>query len=300
MPNPLRAAADAWISRAAHPDPAALSAVASLTPTTVVTGGSRGIGLALARRFAEAGSAVALVSRERAPVEAAAAEIGRSYAVMALPIVADVRAPDAPQVIDRALAAHGQYLDCLVNNAGLGLSGLFHADAAADVEQLLAVNVTALTRLMHHALGPMRARGRGGILNVASLGGYVPGPYQAAYYASKAYVISLTEAIAYEVRGEGVRVAVVAPGPVETGFHRAMGAHGALYRLVMPSHTPEQVARSAFRGFTLGRRVIVPGVLQSVAAYLLRVLPHPIAVPLVGALLAPGPGKPMIDAPRDD
>jgi short-subunit dehydrogenase len=224
----------------------------------------------------------------------------RDYAVTAIPIIADVTAPDAPQVIDRALAARSHYLDCLVNNAGLGLSGSFHADTAPAIEQLLAVNVCALTRLMHHALGQMRARGRGGILNVASLGGYVPGPNQAAYYASKAYVISLTEAVAHEVRGEGVRIAVVAPGPVETGFHHAMGAESSLYRILVPSLAPERVARSAYRGFAMGRRVIVPGLLPSMASWLVRILPHPLTVPIVGALLAPGAGKPKIDAHRDD
>jgi short-subunit dehydrogenase len=300
MPNILRAAADAWISRNARPEPEALAAVAALAPATVVTGGSRGIGLALARRFAEAGSDVALVARGRGPLEEAAAAITRDFKVRALPIVLDVTEDDAPRAIDAGLAAQGLYMDCLVNNAGIGLSGCFHAHDPRDIDRLVALNVASLARLMRHALAPMRARARGGILNVASLGGYAPGPYQAAYYASKAFVISLTEAVAYETRGEGVRIAVVAPGPVETSFHRDMGADGALYRLLVPSSTPEGVARSAYRGFVAGRRVIVPGILATISAYVLRVLPHPIAVPLVGLLLDPGRGKSDVDAPRDD
>lgn len=148
----------------------------------------------------------------------------------------------------------------------------------------------SLTRMMRAALPPMRARGTGGILNVASLGGMTPGPYQAAYYASKAFVISLTEAVGHEVRGEGVRIAVVAPGPVETNFHAAMGAEGAFYRAIVPSASPEAVARSAYRGFMLGRRVIVPGILGTASALALRLLPHALSVPMVGRLLFPGTG----------
>ncbi len=300
MPNILRAAADAWISRHARPRAEALAAVAKLRPATVVTGASRGIGFALARRFAEAGSDVALVAREPGPLEEAAAAIARDFRVKAIPIALELTDADAPRAIDASLASHGLYMDCLVNNAGIGLSGAFHAQDPRDLDKLVALNVASLTRLMRHALEPMRARGRGGILNVASLGGWAPGPYQAAYYASKGFVISLTQAVAYEVRGQGVRIAVVAPGPVETTFHAAMGAEAALYRALVPSSTPDGVARSAYRGFMAGRHVIVPGIVGTITSYALRVVPHPIGVPLVGALLNPGPGKSVVDARRDD
>ena len=122
-----------------------------------------------------------------------------------------------------------------------------------------------MTRLTRTALPDMIARQRGGILNVASLGAYVPGPNQAAYYASKSYVVSLTEAIASEASGQGVRVSALAPGPVDTRFHHDMGADRSLYRLVLPSMTPDRVARSAYRGFMFGQRVIVPGIFNTVS-----------------------------------
>ena len=147
----------------------------------------------------------------------------------------DVTLPDAVAKIEAALASHGAYADVLVNNAGIGLSGPFHAHAAADVLRLVDLNVRALTHLTHHFLPGMRVRGRGGILNLASIGGYAPGPNQAAYYASKAYVLSLTEAIAAETAGEGVRVCALAPGPVNTRFHEtAWARENAFYRSFVP------------------------------------------------------------------
>lgn len=138
----------------------------------------------------------------------------------------------------------------------------------------------------------MRLRGRGGILNVASLGGYTPGPYQAAYYASKAYVISLTEAIAVETAGEGVRLCALAPGPVNTRFHERMGAESALYRgLVLPA-SARSVARAGYLGLMLGLRVVVPGLINPFLALALRIMPHRIMVPIVGWLLKPRETRP--------
>lgn len=285
MLNTAKAAADLWIGRRAAPSPDALAAVAGLVPAVVVTGGSRGIGRALAMRFAASGRAVLLIAREQGPLEVAAREIARTVGVQAVPLALDVTLPDAPARLDAALSEAGLYADVLVNNAGIGLAGAFVDQSPAAVEDLIALNIVAASRLMHHALPPMLARGQGGILNVGSLGGLVPGPYQAAYYASKAYVVSLTEAVAFEARGRGVRIAVVAPGPVETRFHRAMQAEDALYRTVLPASSAEAVAKSAYRGFLLGRTVIVPGLLPSLAAVAVKLLPHAVSVPIVAALL---------------
>jgi short-subunit dehydrogenase len=212
----------------------------------------------------------------------------------------DVTLPDATERLDAVLAGNGLYLDVLINNAGFGFAGRFHEQDAGEIGRLIALNIEAVTRLMHHALPPMIARGRGGILNVASLGGFVPGPQQAAYYASKAYVLSLTEAVAHEARGLGVRISAVAPGPVETAFHRNMGAEPALYRSVLPSLSAERAANSAYAGFMLGRRVIVPGILAPLAAAALRLLPHTLSVPIVGQLLAVhAPGARTVAGPPD-
>ena len=259
--------------------------VSTLRPAVVITGGSRGIGLALARVFVSEGHTVLLIARDHGVLADAAKSLHPATADRILTLGCDITSAEAIRDIEAALARAGCYLDILVNNAATGASGLFAETSLERLDALVALNIAALTRITHHASAGMVARGQGGILNIASLGGVVPGPHQAAYYASKAYVMSLTEAIASETRGRGVRISVVAPGPVETNFHAAMGADRALYRVLLPSLTPDQVARRSHRWFMAGQRVIVPGLVNRVMFAALRVMPHPLSVTLTGWLL---------------
>jgi len=281
MPSPLQLWRRRWWRR----DPDALAAFEGLRPMVVVTGGSEGIGYALASRFAAAGCDVLLVARRAEVLAAAAERIRRDHGVEAAAVPADIAAPEAVGAIEAALAAHRAYCDVLVNNAGIGLAGPFLQQPPEAVMQLIAVNIAALTRLTRHFLPGMRVRGRGGVLNVASLGGYVPGPYQAVYYASKAYVLSFSEAIARETTGQGVRVTALAPGPVNTAFHARMGADASFYRYLVAPASPEAVARAGYWAFALGLRVVVPGLLNPLLALAMRILPHRIVVPIVGVLL---------------
>jgi uncharacterized protein len=289
---------DLWIGRRAQQNVEALAAVRDLAPAVVVTGASRGIGLALARRFAgdESKRALVMIARDGAAIDAAAKAVSDELGVRTLPLSLDITQPDAPSRLDEALQDAGLYMDVLVNNAGVGLSGAFAAQDPQEIERVITLNITAATRMMHHALPPMLQRATGGILNVGSLGGFVPGPNQAAYYASKAYLASLTEAVAYEVRGRGVRISVVAPGPVDTTFHRDMRAENALYRVIVPAISAEAAAGGAYRGFMLGLTVIVPGVLAPLAGLAVSILPHAITLPLVAALLS-STEKPSRNAP---
>ena len=286
---------DHWLSRHAEPSAAARAAVAGLKPMTVVTGGSRGIGLALARRFAKAGHDVALVARHADALQAAAASIARELHVTALAIPSDVTDASAAQRIEANLAANGFYLDVLINCAGIGLAGPFLSHSEDAIQRMLDVNVDALTRLMRHALPAMVARAEGGIINVASLGGLVPGPNQAAYYASKAYVVSLTRAVATENAGSGVRVMALAPGPVDTGFHHAMGAELSFYRQLMVALSTDQTARAAYRGYILGRRLVVPGITAKLLQIALWIIPHALLLPLIGWLLRRREERPWSD-----
>ncbi|MBO0763233.1 MAG: SDR family oxidoreductase [Hyphomicrobiaceae bacterium] len=276
----------AWRRRWWRPDQPALAAYAGLRPMVVVTGGSEGIGYELARRFAASRNDVMLVARRLGPLEQAAARIRADFGVETVAVAADVTAPNALATIDRALAERRAYADVLVNNAGIGVAGPFHAQAPEDVMRLLDLNVRALTTLTRHFLPGMRVRGCGGVLNLASLGGFTPGPYQAAYYASKAYVLSFTEAIAAETAGEGVRICALAPGPVPTQWHRRARAGNAYYRYLAPV-SAAAVARSGYLGYRLGLRVVVPGPLSPLFALFLRVMPRRITVPIVRLLVKP-------------
>lgn len=264
---------------------AARTRVEGLIPVTVITGASRGVGLELARILRRFEHDVVLVARNETELESAVKDLEQKGKGRVFTVACDVTSENALKQIDEGLARFGCYLDILVNNAAIGLSGPLEKYQPEKLDQLVALNITALTRLTRHALPDMIARGSGGILNIASLGGVVPGPHQAAYYASKAYVMSLTEALASEVSGSGVRVSVVAPGPIATGFHAGMHADKARYRLLLPELAADHVARSAYRGFILGQRVIVPGLLYRLFYFSLRMLPHPISVPLTGWLL---------------
>jgi short-subunit dehydrogenase len=282
-----RSLLDRWLARYAKPSPEALAAVAGLTPAVVVTGGSSGIGLEIARLFHADGATVLLIGRGQDRLVAACATFADPARIHTLAL--DVADADAPARIDATLEGLGLYLDILVNSAALGMSGMLYTHAPSDIENLINVNVLALTRLTRHALGGMVARARGGIINVSSLGGYVPGAYQTAYYASKAYVCSFTEALAEELTGFSVRVTVVAPGPVETPFHADMGAERAFYRLLIPALSPERTAREAVNAFRWGRAVSIPGVVPKLLSLLVHVLPHWMTVPVVGGLLWPRP-----------
>jgi short-subunit dehydrogenase len=277
-----------WYWRSAYSPEAvraARQAVAHQKPAVVITGGSRGIGLALARRFIEAGRETVIVARNAQGLSEAVAQLKSATGIEATAIICDVARADAAEIIASGLRQAGLYLDVLVNNAGTGLAGPFMTHAPDDLSHLIAVNIDGLTRLTRAALPDMIARQRGGILNMASLGAYVPGPNQAAYYASKSYVLSLTEALANEVSGQGVRVAAVVPGAVDTTFHEDMGAEASLYQLLLPSLTPEHVARNAYQGFIYGRRVVVPGIFNNAMFIALRLLPHFGTVPIVSWLL---------------
>lgn len=284
---------DRWLRRAWRPDPAAMAALSGRRPITVVTGGSDGIGLAIATERAARGHAVLLVARDAARLEKAAAMIVATIpaaSVDTLPL--DVTAGDAVAQLRAWLKRTDSHVHMLVNNAGIGASGEFCDQPPEQVDRLVALNIAAATRLMRAVLPEMLVRGRGGVLNIASLGGFAPGPYQAAYYASKAYLVSLTRAVAWEVRGRGVRVCVVAPGPVETRFHARMGAEAALYRRILPAMLPRRVARSALFGYDLGRSVIVPGLFNTLLAIPMHVLPPSLVAPFIAFLLKPRGGQP--------
>ena len=286
MRHPISALASSWRRRWWRADQEALAAFRLLEPAIVITGASEGIGAAFARHFAARNCSLLLIARDAAKLRALASTLPPCRrAIETLPL--DITAEDALNKLDDALARMHCYPDVLVNNAGVGLSGLFEGASPSSIAPLIATNVTALACWCRHVLPGQLIRGRGGIINMASLGGIAPGAGQAVYYASKAFVLSFSEALAAETAGRGVRITAVAPGSVETSFHAKMQADRALYRYVLPALSADRVASAAVFGFRCGFRTVVPGVFYSVLACAARFLPHRVVMPVISLLLRP-------------
>ncbi|HZC76160.1 MAG TPA: SDR family oxidoreductase, partial [Ktedonobacterales bacterium] len=186
--------------------------------TALVTGASSGIGEELARLFARDGYDLVLVARGKTQLEALAAELRQRHGVSLTVLATDLAQPAAAQAIYDELTRAGITVDVLVNNAGYATYGSFTEIPAETELAMLQVNMAALTHLCKLFLPPMVRRGSGRVLNVASTAAFQPGPLMAAYYASKAYVLSLSEALANELRGTGVTVTALCPGPTRSGF----------------------------------------------------------------------------------
>lgn len=299
MIDQLESLATRWLSRRAEPRPEALAAIGGALPAVVITGGASGLGLALARQFAENAKTIVIIARSQIRLDEAAESLAARFPSVRIETLSlDISRPEAGNTIRAWLTEKRLYCDVLVNNAAIGQSGPYSAAEPEKLDALVSTNAAAMALLTRTFLPEMLARGRGGVLSIASLGGLVPGPHQAAYYASKAFVISLSQAIRSEVAGLGVRIAVALPGPVETRFHARMDAEGALYRYMLPAASPERVAASIVRGFRIGRGHIAPGLLPTLAVPILRVLPHAITVPIVRWLL--DTGRPQLPASPPD
>ena len=286
----MTAVLDIWRRRRWQANQSELACLAQTRPATVITGGSEGIGLALARLFAKRRGAVVLIARRQDMLDAAQQQLENSRAEI-YTLALDITQPDACTEITNWLRAKDLHIHELVNNAGIGLGGPYDEQALVDIDRLVELNIAALNRLTRTVLPDMLLRGRGGIINIASLGGLTPGPYQATYYASKAYVISLSRALAYETRGMGVTISCVAPGPVNTGFHARINAETALYRIMLPALSPAAVARSTLFWYKLGRKLIIPGVLNMAMAICLSLLPGFLTIPIVSILIRPRENK---------
>ena len=225
----------------------------------LITGASRGIGAELAKQFAQGGYDLVLVARNAGQLLDLAAGINEEHGRWATTVAADLGEPGAVPKLGRQLQEEGIEVDVLVNNAGLLDNGDFTAISLQDHLQLIELNIAALTGLTHQFLGPMRQRGKGRILNVASLASFQPVPQLAVYAASKAYVLSLTEALSEELKGTGVTITALCPGFVRTGMTTG-GTDGG--DLQLPSAlmlTPEFVAQEGYKACMKGETIHVPG-----------------------------------------
>ncbi|MEH2524369.1 MULTISPECIES: SDR family NAD(P)-dependent oxidoreductase [unclassified Bradyrhizobium] len=247
---------------------------------TLITGASAGIGTELARVFASKGHRVALVARRADRLEALASEIKTGGGAAPIVIPCDLAQPDCGDRIAEALTASGVEVEYIVNNAGFGVFGRAIQRDRSNQLEIIAVNIRALTdlslRFSDHLI-----RNRGGLLNVGSIAGFLPGPGMAVYYASKAYVLSFTEAMRAELAPHGVRVTVLCPGPVPSEFQARAGFRPG-YDSAILNVSSADVAQQAYSGLMANKRAVLPGLGIKIVPFLLRLFPRSFILGAVG------------------
>jgi uncharacterized protein len=252
-------------------------------PVALVTGASAGIGHELAHILAREGHDLVLVARREPELAALAAALKEKYGADSRVVTADLSKARAAQAVVKELGPDVQ-VDVLVNNAGFGGHGPFHErERDADL-RMIAVNVTALTDLTRQLLPGMVARRRGRILNVASTAAFQPGPFMAVYYATKAYVLSFSQALAEELSGTGVTVTTLCPGVTDTEFQRVAGVEDVPLTKGPLSMTAGAVADAGYKGMVRGRLVVIPGVHNKIGAQATRLTPRRVILKVVRRL----------------
>jgi len=241
--------------------------------TVLITGASSGIGLEFAKLFAKAGSGLILTARREEKLHKLADELHSEHGVPVSVVPADLAKPDGTKTLHYELNQRSLQVDVLVNNAGFGALGKF-ADLPLERQvDMLHVNILALTELTRRLLPEMIERKRGGVLNVGSTAAFQPGPNMAVYYATKAYVLSFSEALREELLDTGVHVTCLAPGPTETEFGEDSGMNDTkIFRMgTMPAAT---VAKAGYEAFRANDSLVVPGAMNKVASSMHRFLPR--------------------------
>jgi short-subunit dehydrogenase len=245
----------------------------------LITGGSVGIGAALADVFAEHGHDLVLVSRKRDKLEARGRAIHDRFGVDVVCVPEDLSDPKGARRLHQAVTSRGLDVHYLVNNAGVGLYGKF---AATDLDaelKMIQLNLTSVVELTKLFLAPMIERRRGRILNVASTAAFVPGPWMSIYYASKAFVLSFSQAIDYELQPHGITVTTLCPGPTESEFKvRAGSQRSRLFEAFVMEAEP--VARVGYEAMMKGKAVAIPGLRNKMIPVAARLTPRPVMAKL--------------------
>ena len=249
-------------------------------PVTLITGASAGIGTELARVFASNGHRLALVARRADRLVKLADEIVAAGGAAPIVIPCDLEQPDAGDKIAAGLAAEGVEVEYVLNNAGYGLFGNAVELDRADQLGMIAVNVRAMTDLSLR-FSDQLIRHRGGILNVCSIAGFLPGPGMAVYYASKAYVLSFSEALRRELAPRGVRVTALCPGPVPSEFQSRAGFEPGFDSAIL-NISASDVAKAGYRGLMANKRAVLPGFGIKLVPFMLRLFPRGFVLAAVG------------------
>jgi uncharacterized protein len=252
--------------------------------TALVTGASAGLGREMASLFAKDGHDLVLVARSESKLKTLAGDLSRAHGIAAHVVAADLGQAAAPAQIFEQTKRLDVAIDFLVNNAGFGTNGAFVDLDLAREKEMIAVNCTALLELTHHYAGPMRDRKFGRILNIGSTAGFQPGPFMATYYATKAFVVSFSEALAYELEGSGVTVTCHCPGATKTEFASTAGNDKSKLFQRSGVADAKEVALHAYRAMMDGEVLSVHGFMNKVGFHGLRITPRSIARGIAASL----------------
>ena len=260
-----------------------------MTEYALITGASSGIGMELARIAASNNMNLIVLARNSEKLIQLRTELEELYPVKVLAVGCDLTKPDAVEKIASLLNGRGIVPDVLINNAGFGMYGLFDKIGAETETNMIQLNVTSLTELTKIIYRQMRSQGKGKILNVSSIAGFMPGPWMAVYHATKAYVLSFSEALAAEAKGSGVTVTALCPGPTETNFeNRASSGVGIkAFQKFGKLPTAKQVAEYGWKSMMKGNVVAVHGGINRLLIFLIRFLPRKTVVNIAGKLQSP-------------
>ncbi len=245
-----------------------------MTKTGLITGASSGIGYELSKVFAKNGYDLVLVARNAERLNDISEEIQKQYDVHVKVIPKDLSKSLAPQELYDEVAADGIGIDVLVNNVGVGTYGKYTDSSTEQQMDLIQINITSLTMLCKLFGTDMVAKGSGRILNVASTAAFQAGPFMSTYYASKAYVLLLSEALGYELRHDNVTVTVLCPGPTQTEFFQRIDMIGTNLERSPFKMSAAKVAESGFSGMLKGKTIVIPGLINKLLAFSVRLTPR--------------------------
>jgi uncharacterized protein len=249
--------------------------------TALITGASGGIGEALARTMAQHGYNLILVARTMGKLEALGAELSAKNGIEAISIASDLSTFDASEKLMTELETRKLNVDVLVNNAGFGEYGEFATGDPVKQQQMISLNILTLTMLTRHLLPQMLERKFGRVMNVASVAAFMPGPLMSVYYASKAYVLSFSEALAEELLNTGVTVTALCPGPTESDFQARAAMEDSKLFQGKTLMTSREVAEQGVAALERGQRVVIPGIMNQIQAQASRFLPRAIVPGIV-------------------
>lgn len=246
----------------------------------LITGASGGIGKELSKLFAKDGHDLVLVARDEKALKTVSDELSNEFGISTMIISKDLSSPSAPDEIFDELKKNSIVIDTLVNNAGFGSYGAFIKTDLKTSLEMIQLNVTTLTHLTRLFAPEMVKNGKGKILNIASLAAFPPGPYMNVYYSTKAYVLSFSVALKEELKGTGVSVTVLCPGPTNTNFQKRIGLTSA-ETFSIKSMSAQKVALIGYKGLKNGKLIILPGFVNKLTAFSLRFIPKSTAAHFV-------------------